>query len=45
MSPLLVAGEKRKARAASVQELAYGDAAVALALGRTNVIATVLGSH
>lgn len=45
MSPLLVAGEKRKARAASVQELAYGDAAAALALGRTNVIATVLGSH
>ncbi len=45
MSPLLVAGEKRRARAASVQELAYGDAAAALALGRTKLIATVLGSH
>ncbi|HTQ14292.1 MAG TPA: 3-oxoacyl-[acyl-carrier-protein] synthase III C-terminal domain-containing protein [Rhizomicrobium sp.] len=44
-SPLLVAGEKRKARAASAQEMAYGDAAAAFTLGGDKVIAKALGSH
>jgi 3-hydroxy-3-methylglutaryl CoA synthase len=44
-SPLVIAGEKRKARAASVQELSFGDAGAALTLGRDNVIARLLGSH
>ncbi len=44
-SALLVGSEKRKARAASTQELAYGDAAAALALGDTNVIAKFVASH
>ncbi len=44
-APLVLAGEKRKARAASAQELAFGDAAAALTLGRENVIAKFLGSH
>ncbi len=44
-SPLLVASDKRKARAASAQELAYGDAAAALTLGSENTIADFLGSH
>ena len=42
---LLVAADKRNARAASAQELAYGDAAAALALGETDVIATFLAGH
>ena len=44
-SPLLVASDKRKARAASAQELAYGDAAAAFTLGSENTIAEFLGSH
>ena len=44
-SPLVVAGEKRKARGASSQELAYGDAAAAFTLGKDKVIAKFLGSH
>ena len=44
-APLIVAGEKRKARAASSQELAYGDAAAAFTLGKDKVIAKFLGSH
>ena len=44
-APLVVAGEKRKARAASPQELAYGDAGAALTLGSDKFIATFLGSH
>jgi 3-hydroxy-3-methylglutaryl CoA synthase len=44
-APLIVAGEKRKARAASSQELAYGDAAAAFTLGKDGVIAKFLGSH
>jgi 3-hydroxy-3-methylglutaryl CoA synthase len=44
-SPLVVAGEKRKARAASPQEMAYGDAAAAFTLGTDKVIADYLGSH
>ena len=42
---LVAAGEHRKARAASSQELAYGDAGAALAIGGTKVIAKFLGSH
>jgi 3-hydroxy-3-methylglutaryl CoA synthase len=42
---IVTAGERRKARAASTQELAYGDAGAALALGTTKVIAKFLGSH
>ena len=42
---LVAAGERRKARAASTQELAYGDAAAAISLGTGNVIAKFLGSH
>ena len=44
-SPLIVASEKRKARAASSQEMAYGDAAAAFTLGNDKVIAKFLGSH
>ena len=44
-SPLLIASDKRKARAASAQELAYGDAAAAFTLGADNTIAEFLGSH
>jgi len=44
-SPLVVAGEKRKARAASPQELAYGDASAAVTVGSDKVIATFLGSQ
>ncbi len=44
-SPLVVAGEKRKARAASPQELSYGDAAAALTVGSENVIAKFIGSR
>ena len=44
-APLLVAADKRKARAASAQELAFGDAAAAFTLGSENVVATFLGSH
>ncbi|HEY4124446.1 MAG TPA: 3-oxoacyl-[acyl-carrier-protein] synthase III C-terminal domain-containing protein, partial [Rhizomicrobium sp.] len=44
-APLVVAGEKRKARAASSQEMAYGDAAAAFTLGKDKVIAKFLGSH
>ncbi|HEX4080514.1 MAG TPA: OB-fold domain-containing protein [Rhizomicrobium sp.] len=43
--PLVLAGEKRKARAASTQELSFGDAGVALALGDKEPIAGFLGSH
>ncbi len=42
---LVLAGEKRKARAASTQELSFGDAGVALALGKSGVIARFLGAH
>jgi len=43
-APLVVAGENRKARAASPQELSFGDAAAALAVGGDKVIAKLLGS-
>jgi 3-hydroxy-3-methylglutaryl CoA synthase len=44
-APLVVAGEKRKARAASAQELAYGDGAAALGFGDKDVIAKFVASH
>jgi len=44
-APLLVASDRRKARAASSQELAYGDAAAAFTVGRDKVVAKFLGSH
>lgn len=43
--PLVIAGEKRKTRAASTQELSFGDAGAALVLGKDKVIAKFLGSH
>jgi 3-hydroxy-3-methylglutaryl CoA synthase len=44
-APLVVAGEKGKARAASPQEMAYGDAAAAFTIGADKVIAKFLGAH
>ncbi|HEX3809391.1 MAG TPA: 3-oxoacyl-[acyl-carrier-protein] synthase III C-terminal domain-containing protein [Rhizomicrobium sp.] len=44
-APLVAAGEKRKARAASSQEMQFGDAGAAFTLGNTNIIASILGSH
>jgi 3-hydroxy-3-methylglutaryl CoA synthase len=42
---LVVVGEKRKARAASPQEMAFGDAGAAVALGDAGVIARFVVSH
>jgi 3-hydroxy-3-methylglutaryl CoA synthase len=44
-SPLVTAGEKRKARAASPQELAFGDAAASFTIGGDKIIAKFLGSQ
>lgn len=44
-APLVLAGEKRKARAASAQEMSYGDAAAAVSIGHDHVIAKLLASH
>jgi 3-hydroxy-3-methylglutaryl CoA synthase len=44
-APLVLAGEKRKARAASAQELFYGDGAAAVLLGGHDTIAEFIGSH
>ena len=41
---LVVSAEKRKAKAASTQELSFGDGAGALEIGTNNVIAKLLGS-
>lgn len=41
---LVVAGERRKAKAASSQELSYGDGAGALEIGTENVIARLIGA-
>ncbi len=41
---LVLTGEKRKAKAASSQELSYGDGAAAVEIGGENVIARLLGS-
>jgi len=42
---LVVASEKRRTKAASPQEMAYGDGAAALVLGSEGVIAEFLGSE
>lgn len=42
---LFVASDSRQTRAGAIQELQYGDGAVALAVGKENVIARLLGSH
>lgn len=42
---LVVAGDRRRARAASAQELQFGDGAAALCIGAGEVIAEFLGSH
>ncbi|HTT83736.1 MAG TPA: OB-fold domain-containing protein [Rhizomicrobium sp.] len=44
-APLVLAGERRVARAASVQELSFGDGGAAFLLATENVIARFLGSH
>ncbi|HEY3639389.1 MAG TPA: 3-oxoacyl-[acyl-carrier-protein] synthase III C-terminal domain-containing protein [Rhizomicrobium sp.] len=44
-SPVIVASERRKARAASTQEMSYGDGASSLVLGRENVAARFIGWH
>jgi 3-hydroxy-3-methylglutaryl CoA synthase len=42
---LVLASDKRKARAASAQELHFGDAGAAFLLGADNVIARLLAAH
>ncbi len=42
---LVVASEKRRAKAASAQELLFGDGAAAVLLGNTNPIARLVASH
>ena len=42
---LFAASERRRARASSVQELRFGDGAVALVLGQDQVVAEFLGGH
>ncbi len=42
---LVLAGEKRKARVASPQELSYGDGGAAVTVGASNEIAKFVGSH
>ena len=44
-SPVVLAGEKRRARAASGDEMRFGDAGAALVVGKEKVIARFLGSH
>jgi 3-hydroxy-3-methylglutaryl CoA synthase len=44
-APLVIAGEKRNARAASSDEMRFGDGAAALTLGKDKVVAKFLGSH
>ena len=42
---LVCAADKRKTRAASAQELDFGDGAAALSVGTENLIARLIGSH
>ncbi|MGI9412128.1 MAG: 3-hydroxy-3-methylglutaryl CoA synthase, partial [Hyphomicrobiales bacterium] len=42
---LVAAGEHRRAKAASAQELHYGDAAAALLVGADGVVAQLVGHH
>jgi 3-hydroxy-3-methylglutaryl CoA synthase len=44
-SPLIIAADRRKTRAASTQEMQFGDGAAALVLGQSNLIARFLGGH
>jgi 3-hydroxy-3-methylglutaryl CoA synthase len=44
-APLVIAGEKRRARAASTQELSYGDGAAAVLLGAHDTAAEIIGTH
>lgn len=44
-SPLVIAGERRKARAASPQEMLFGDAAAAVLLGKQRPLARWIASH
>jgi 3-hydroxy-3-methylglutaryl CoA synthase len=44
-SPLVLAGEKRNARAASMHELSYGDGAAAVLLGAENTAAEIIETH
>lgn len=44
-NPLVLSGEKRKARAASSQELTYGDGAAAILLGAGNTLAEIIGTY
>jgi len=44
-APIVLTGEKRKARAASSDEMRFGDAGAALLLGREKVIARFVGGH
>src|SRR5437868_11395583 len=44
-APLVLAGDKRKARAASAQELFHGDGAAAVVLGAHDTLAEFIGSH
>ena len=45
MVPLVLVGEKRKARAASTQELLYGDGAAAVLLRADDTAAEIVGTH
>ena len=42
---LVIASDSRKAKAASTQEMHYGDGAAALLVGRGNPLARMIGSH
>lgn len=42
---LVVAGEKRRTKAASPQEMHYGDGAAALLIGRGKPVARLIGAH
>lgn len=42
---VVVAGERRRAKAASPQEMHYGDGAAALLVGRGSPVARLIGSH
>jgi 3-hydroxy-3-methylglutaryl CoA synthase len=44
-APLVVAGEKRKARTASTQELSYGDGAAAVLVRAGDTVAEIIGTH
>ncbi|HEY3779159.1 MAG TPA: OB-fold domain-containing protein [Rhizomicrobium sp.] len=45
VAPLVLAGDRRRARAASPQELLFGDAAAAILVGKERPLATLVGSQ